>query len=403
MRTLAAAAFAFVLPALASPSAAEPPGDAGRWVPLPALTDEFDGPTLDANKWHDHNPGWKGRRPGFFARHNVRVGDGQLQLTMRAETLEGVPKGYHTFTAAAVQSKALARYGYYEVRARPMDSRGSSSFWFYDNTPEEWTEIDVFEMGARHPEHERLMHTNVHVFHTPAYPDRHWSRSKAIATPYRLADEWHVYALRWDVDEIAFYIDGNCVRTIANTHWHQPLTLNFDSETMPRWFGLPDPNRLPATYRIDYVRAWRRAGGYDPPRWRSCRFRFPAAEGRRHRGKTKAYAIGSDGGVEVRVVARHVGGERPGRAHVEPAGLDAWLKRQTGEEPSRAVRLRDADGKGVAVRFTWRKATRKEKAGDRRYVIDRVAIDPSDGRREGERTFRFRSGEALEVRMTLTY
>jgi hypothetical protein len=45
---------------------------------------------------------------------------------------------------------------------------------------------------------------------------------------------------------------------IENTHWHQPLFLIFDSETMPEWFGMPDDEDLPSTYSIKYVRAWKR-------------------------------------------------------------------------------------------------------------------------------------------------
>jgi len=48
------------------------------------------------------------------------------------------------------------------------------------------------------------------------------------------------------------------VRWVENTHWHQELTLNFDSETMPEWFGLPNDGDLPSTYSIEYVRAWKR-------------------------------------------------------------------------------------------------------------------------------------------------
>ena len=36
------------------------------WMPIPELTDEFDGEVLDAAKWHDHNPTWQGRKPGYF-------------------------------------------------------------------------------------------------------------------------------------------------------------------------------------------------------------------------------------------------------------------------------------------------------------------------------------------------
>jgi hypothetical protein len=52
-------------------------------------------------------------------------------------------------------------------------------------------------------------------------------------------------------------MDGDSVRTAENTHWHQPLTMNFDSETYPDWFGLPDENDLPSTYSIEYVRSWK--------------------------------------------------------------------------------------------------------------------------------------------------
>jgi hypothetical protein len=35
--------------------------------------------------------------------------------------------------------------------------------------------------------------------------------------------------------------------------------MNFDSETMPDWFGLPREEDLPSTFSIEYVRAWKRA------------------------------------------------------------------------------------------------------------------------------------------------
>jgi hypothetical protein len=52
------------------------------------------------------------------------------------------------------------------------------------------------------------------------------------------------------------YFDGVLVRTVANTMWHQPLFLIFDSETMPDWFGMPADADLPSTFSIEYVRAW---------------------------------------------------------------------------------------------------------------------------------------------------
>ena len=234
------------------------PPSRATWAPLPDFTDEFEGNRLDPAKWHDHNPQWKGRKPALFRPSNVRVEGGKLHLTMRCEDVPGAPDGYHTFTSAAVKSKATVRYGYFEIKARPMASRGSSAFWFYNShDPKWWTEIDVFEIGGGAPKHKRTVHMNVHVFRTPT-EKRHWSKAGQHKVAFDLADGYHVYGLEWDKDRIAFYFDGKAVRTLENTHWHQPLYLNFDSETMPNWFGLPEKNNLPSAFSIEYIRAWKK-------------------------------------------------------------------------------------------------------------------------------------------------
>ena len=232
-----------------------PPGS--QWQPIPELTDEFEGNQLDATKWHDHNPGWKGRQPGFFSPKNVTVSDGKLHLTARAEDLPDLPKGFHTFTTAAVKAKNLVKYGYFEIKCRPMKSGASSAFWFYHSTDEEWTEIDVFEICGVGEKWKNVYHMNLHVFRTPT-ENKHWSRGDKWVAPYNLADEYHVYALNWDKDKIQWLVDDKVVYEDKNTHWHQPLHMNFDSETMPNWFGLPDKKDLPSTFSIEYVRSWRK-------------------------------------------------------------------------------------------------------------------------------------------------
>ncbi len=234
-------------------------GNQGDWEKYELMSDEFDGVKLDPNKWHPVNPKWLGRQPAFFYSGNVRVSSGKLHLVMRKQEVPEMPKdkGYHTYTSAAVQSKIKVRYGYFEVKCRPMKSHGSSSFWFYDSTPEMWTEIDVFEIGGGAPGFERKYNMNVHVFRTPT-ESRHWSKHGVWAAPSNLANSYHVYALEWDKERITWYFDGVPVRWIENTHWHQTLTLNFDSETMPKWFGLPKDKDLPSTYSIEYIRAWKK-------------------------------------------------------------------------------------------------------------------------------------------------
>ena len=152
-----------------------PPSE-GQWKPIPELTDEFDGNELDSTKWHDHNPGWKGRKPGFFSGNNVSVSDSKLHLTARIEDLKDLPEGYHTFTTAAVKSKTLVKYGYFEIKCRPMKSKASSAFWFNNHTNQQWTEIDVFEICGVGEKWEKRYNLNVHVFHTPEEKE-HWSKN----------------------------------------------------------------------------------------------------------------------------------------------------------------------------------------------------------------------------------
>jgi beta-glucanase (GH16 family) len=143
---------------------------------------------------------------------------------------EPVPKeyeklGYHDYAGAALHTKARSSYGYYEVKAKPINSGGSSSFWFQQDQIAGWqTEIDVFEIGGKAKGFEFKDNMAVHVFQTPQKTD-HWVEGGVWVAPWRLADDFHVYGLDWSEDEITYYVDGVVVRRVENTHWHQPLYL----------------------------------------------------------------------------------------------------------------------------------------------------------------------------------
>jgi len=238
----------------------------GGWVKFEPMSDEFEGRELDRNKWHVGMEWWKGRQPALFSDKNVTVSDGKLHLTMRKERLppEAEKHGYKDYTSAALHTKARSSYGYYEVKAKPMNSGGSSSFWFQrDETPGWATEIDVFEIGGKAKGFERKYHMTLHVTQTPQ-EKKHWSVGGTWEAPWRLADDYHVYGFDWGKDELRFYVEGVLVRSVENTHWHQPLYLIFDSETMPEWFGMPDDKDLPSTFSIEYVRAWKKQGTGQP-------------------------------------------------------------------------------------------------------------------------------------------
>jgi beta-glucanase (GH16 family) len=230
------------------------------WRKFPPMWDEFDGSEIDTHKWVLGMYWWKGRQPALFSKENVTQADGKLQLTMRKEKVseEFTSLGYRDYTSAAIHTKARSSYGYYEVKAKPMNSGGSSSFWFQQDSDPAWaTEIDVFEIGGKAAGFERKYNMNLHVFRTPEKKE-HWSIGGVWIAPWRFVDAYHVFGLDWTPKEITYYVDGVRVRSVENTHWHQPLFLIFDSETMPKWFGMPNDEDLPSTFCIEYVRAWKR-------------------------------------------------------------------------------------------------------------------------------------------------
>lgn len=235
-----------------------PPQDGSSWEVMPTFSDEFN--TFDRSKWHDTNPDWLGRQPGFFSPKNVAIENNELTLTARCEeppTEELRKKGYHTFSTASVKHKELAHYGYYEIRAKAMKSRASSAFWFQRGDGKDNTEIDVFEICGGSPAEAKINYMTMHIVQRDG-KKLHEKVANVYNAPEPLYEDYHIYGVDWNPKEVVFYVNDKMIHRVPNNRWHQPLNLLFDSETFPNWFGLPKPEELPSTFRIDYIRAWRR-------------------------------------------------------------------------------------------------------------------------------------------------
>jgi len=113
--------------------------------------------------------------------------------------------GYYDYSSAVRHTKARSGYGYYEVKARPMNSGGSSAFWFQQEDPKVFpgwgTEVDVFELCGKSAEHDRRYYMTPHVFTTPE-EKRHWAVGRHWESPRRFAEEFHVFGFDWDREEL---------------------------------------------------------------------------------------------------------------------------------------------------------------------------------------------------------
>jgi len=248
-----------------------PPGG-GKWEPIPELSDEFKGPSLDTAKWTDsYGPSWLGRQPSWFCKSSVQVKDGKLQLVAHVEepAEELKAKGYHTFALGCAINKTPVLYGYFEIKAKPMAVGICNAFWFTNagGLTEDQTsvsEIDVFEICGGPGKFERTLFDTMHHWKSPG-DDKHWAKSVAWRAPAPLYADYHVYGIDWEKDEIKCYFDGYLYARYPNTAWHIPLHLLFDNEVAPSWFGIPDTKGLPSPFSIEYVRAWRRVDNVPTP------------------------------------------------------------------------------------------------------------------------------------------
>jgi beta-glucanase (GH16 family) len=264
---------------VAATSTTTPKNDAeallgGQWVLNSTFSDEFNGTSLDEAKWDTQYKNWTGAGTGVFDSSNVSVANGNLQLDVNMPPAGTLPTGAQ-YTTATVNTTggdpgSTARnilYGYFEVRAKAMNANTSSSFWLFNNTPEQWTEIDVAELAGSLP---RQMPTNVHDIREngqPVVPGGSLQSPQIVKfddanvpAGQTQDNSFHTYGLDWNADTINWYLDGKLVRSIANDRWHQAQQVNLTNQ-VPSWGAAPTANDLAIAdpFTVDYIRVYQKA------------------------------------------------------------------------------------------------------------------------------------------------
>ncbi|GGZ88095.1 family 16 glycosylhydrolase [Algibacter mikhailovii] len=229
-----------------------------NWKFLEHLSDEFNKYTLNESNWYPNNPKWKGRPPTYFHGSNVSLENNELVIQINKHGNAVLPEGF-THSTGFIKSKNKFLYGYFEAECKLMDAPWVSGFWMTNAGKNWWTEIDICENapGLEYNRHD--LNSNIHVFRSPKENGdvkKHFSRTKKYYFPEELQADYHVWGLEWTPEYIRFYIDGILFREAENTHWHQPLEVNFNCESN-KWFGaLPDNNRLDGKFYVKYFRVW---------------------------------------------------------------------------------------------------------------------------------------------------
>jgi beta-glucanase (GH16 family) len=146
-----------------------------------------------------------------------------------------------------------------------MHIKVDNAFWFFTELPtpanlkKHVGELDVFEIDCGGDRFQRILFNTMHVWESDTVKQgKPMSKAVEFRMPTNPWDDYHLYAIDWEPDQLRCYYDGYLFSRYDNNDWHYPQKLQFDAEIQPEWFGTPKPEEFSSTFYVDYVRAWRR-------------------------------------------------------------------------------------------------------------------------------------------------
>lgn len=248
--------------------------------------DEFDGMSLDADKWcyqtgtrdyYGSTVGanyWGNNEKQYYTEgDNLSVSDGELKITAKREDREGMQ-----FTSSRIVTRGLfsRTYGYFEAKMKLPAVKGMwPAFWLLPQPTDETSSDNVYGGWAANGELD-IMEAKGRLLNqvdTTIHYGGNWPNNKYTGSTTTLEsniDEWHTYAVDWRENYIAWIIDDEEVYRLTNADWWSAAS---DSATAPfdrpfyillnlavggNYDGniMPDQDFTQATMFVDYVRVY---------------------------------------------------------------------------------------------------------------------------------------------------
>jgi beta-glucanase (GH16 family) len=236
-------------------------------------SDEFDGTEVDTSKWtfmlgdgtaYGLPPGWGNNELEYYQAENATVAGGYLTITAREESV-----GDRDYTSARMRSlgKGDWTFGRMEMRAKmPIGPGMWPAFWMLpsDSVYGTWAasgEIDIVEYIGSQPY--RILGT---IHYGNVWPWNVYSSTNYFLPTGTFNDDFHVFAVEWELGEIRWYVDDILFAT--RTNWYStggPFPAPFDVDfhlllNLAVGGNLPGPpnaaTEFPQEYVIDYVRVY---------------------------------------------------------------------------------------------------------------------------------------------------
>ena len=241
---------------------------------IPELSDDFSGTVLDSSKWTAEIGtgcqyglcGWGNNESQFYLPENATVSDGRLTITAKEQNYGG-----RSYTSARIKSqgKMSVQYGRIDIRAKMPYGQGIwPALWLLGESSESWPakgEIDIMEMiGGNQNGRDNTTHGTIHWDPGGLYA---YSGGQESLSSGILADEYHVYSIIWDKDEIAWYLDDAIIpyhveniSPNSMSEFRAPFYFILNVAVGGNWPGYPDASTVfPQEMVVDYIRVFQKS------------------------------------------------------------------------------------------------------------------------------------------------
>jgi len=230
--------------------------------------DEFNGTSLNTSDWNYEtgtgNSGWGNNELQYYMSDNTLVKDGVLTITAKRQS---VFASDYTSSRLTTQGKKSFQFGRIDIRAALPKGQGLwPAIWMLGNDISSvgWPkcgEIDIMELIGGSGSRDRTVHGTVHWDDNGTKKDN--GRPNSLLSG-DFSQEWHVFSLIWDENEIKWLRDDIQYHSInissaAMSEFRQKFFFIFNVAVGGNWPGSPDAStKFPQRMHVDYISVFQR-------------------------------------------------------------------------------------------------------------------------------------------------
>ncbi|MFN0175511.1 MAG: family 16 glycosylhydrolase [Saprospiraceae bacterium] len=226
--------------------------------------EEFDASALNTNNWvyelGTGNSGWGNNESQFYRQENTSIYQGNLVIEARKENYNGAA---YTSSRIITRGKFDFKYGRVDIRAALPSGQGIwPALWMLGSNISSigWPscgEIDIMEIVGHEP---NTLHGTAHW---SALNGQHaYIGGQKIAASGSLQNEFHVYSIIWNDQEIRWLLDDQQYYSLDITladrsEFREKFFFIINLAVGGNWPGYPDATTVfPQHLIVDYIRVF---------------------------------------------------------------------------------------------------------------------------------------------------